>query len=66
MRFTREQIPWSWSIVFSWGGLRGALPSVLSIPRDVPFLELLVTMTFKVAFSRASFMGLAYHHFSVG
>jgi CPA1 family monovalent cation:H+ antiporter len=50
MKFTREQIPWSWSIVLSWGGLRGALPMVLvlSLPRDVPSRDLLVTMTFGV------------------
>jgi monovalent cation:H+ antiporter, CPA1 family len=50
MKFTREQIPWSWSMVLSWGGLRGALPMVLvlSLPRDIPSRDLLVTMTFGV------------------
>ena len=34
----------------TWGGLRGALPMVLvlSLPRDFPLRELLVTMTFGV------------------
>ena len=47
---TRERIPWSWSVVLTWGGLRGALPMVLvlSLPQDFPHRELLVSMTFGV------------------
>jgi CPA1 family monovalent cation:H+ antiporter len=61
MKFTREQIPWSWSIVLGWGGLRGALPMVLvlSIPRDVPSRDLLVTMTFGVVVLSLLLQGLS-------
>ncbi|MGA8863519.1 MAG: Na+/H+ antiporter [Gallionella sp.] len=50
LRGTRERIPWSWSVILTWGGLRGALPMVLvlSLPRDFPHQELLVSMTFGV------------------
>ena len=47
---TREKIPWPWSVVLTWGGLRGALPMVLvlSLAKDFPHRDLLVTMTFGV------------------
>lgn len=47
LRRTRERIPWSWSIILTWGGLRGALPMVLvlSLPKDFAYRELLVSMT---------------------
>jgi CPA1 family monovalent cation:H+ antiporter len=50
LRKTRERIPWPWSIVLTWGGLRGALPMVLvlSLAKDFPHRDLLVTMTFGV------------------
>ncbi|MGD9948120.1 MAG: Na+/H+ antiporter [Desulfobulbus sp.] len=50
IRKTREKIPWSWSVVLTWGGLRGGLPMVLvlSLPYDFLHRELLVTMTFGV------------------
>jgi CPA1 family monovalent cation:H+ antiporter len=49
-RRSRERIPWSWSAIVAWGGLRGALPMVLalSLPRDFAHRDLLVTMTFGV------------------
>ncbi len=45
---SREKIPWSWSVVLTWGGLRGGLPMVLvlSLAQDFPHRDLLVTMTF--------------------
>ncbi len=48
---TRERFPWRWSIVLTWGGLRGALPMVLvlSLPPSFAHRELLVSMTFGVA-----------------
>jgi CPA1 family monovalent cation:H+ antiporter len=51
LRKTREKMPWSWSVVLTWGGLRGALPMVLvlSLAKDFPHRDLLVTMTFGVA-----------------
>ena len=50
LRRTRERIPWAWSVILTWGGLRGGLPMVLvlSLPRDFPHRELLVSMTFGV------------------
>lgn len=47
---TRERFPWRWSIVLTWGGLRGALPMVLalSLPADFAYRELIVSMTFGV------------------
>jgi CPA1 family monovalent cation:H+ antiporter len=49
-RISRERIPWSWSTVLTWGGLRGALPMVLalSLPANFAHRDLLVTMTFGV------------------
>ncbi len=50
LRKTREKIPWRWSVVLTWGGLRGALPMVLvlGLTREFPHRDLLVTMTFGV------------------
>jgi monovalent cation:H+ antiporter, CPA1 family len=50
LRRTRERLPWSWSAVLAWGGLRGALPMVLvlSLPYNFPHRQLLVTVTFGV------------------
>ncbi len=50
LRRTRERIPWAWSVILTWGGLRGGLSMVLvlSLPKDFPHRELLVSMTFGV------------------
>ena len=50
LRRTRERIPWAWSVILTWGGLRGGLPMVLalSLPKDFPHRELLVSMIFGV------------------
>ena len=50
LRRTREAIPWQWSVVLTWGGLRGALSMVLALAIDADFQgrELIVTMTFGV------------------
>jgi CPA1 family monovalent cation:H+ antiporter len=50
LRRTRERIPWVWSVILTWGGLRGGLPMVLvlSLPKDFPHRDLLVSMTFGV------------------
>ncbi|MGH8220407.1 MAG: Na+/H+ antiporter [Steroidobacteraceae bacterium] len=49
--FTRERFPWRWSLVLTWGGLRGALPMVLalSLPASFAYRDLIVSMTFGVA-----------------
>jgi CPA1 family monovalent cation:H+ antiporter len=48
---TRERFPWSWCILLTWGGLRGALPMVLvlSLPKNFPNRDLLISMTYGVA-----------------
>src|SRR5208283_3616805 len=47
---TRERIPWPWTTVLTWGGLRGALSMVLalSLPIAIAHRSLIVTMTFGV------------------
>lgn len=47
---TRERFSGRWSVVLTWGGLRGALPMVLALglPPDFPFREQIVSMTFGV------------------
>lgn len=49
--WTRERFPWRWSLVLTWGGLRGALPMVLalSLPAGFAYRDLIVSMTFGVA-----------------
>jgi monovalent cation:H+ antiporter, CPA1 family len=48
---TRERFPARWGIVLTWGGLRGALPMVLvlSLPKEFPYRDLIISMTFGVA-----------------
>ena len=60
LRRTREAIPWSWSAVLTWGGLRGALSMVLvlGLPSDFPFRDLLVNMTFGVVLLSILIQGL--------
>ena len=50
LRRTREAIPWRWSLVLTWGGLRGALSMVLAlaIDQEFPQRQLIVTITFGV------------------
>ncbi|MEO5590046.1 MAG: cation:proton antiporter, partial [Gemmatimonadaceae bacterium] len=47
LRRTRERVPAVWGVVLTWGGLRGALSLVLALalPLDMPFRNLLITMT---------------------
>lgn len=61
LRFTRERVPWSWSLVLTWGGLRGALSMVLvlSLPQAFPHRELLVNMTFGVVLISIICQGLS-------
>jgi len=57
---TRERFPWRWSAVLTWGGLRGALPMVLvlSLPKTLPYRDLLISMTFGVALLSILVQGL--------
>jgi CPA1 family monovalent cation:H+ antiporter len=61
LRRTKESVPWSWSAVMTWGGLRGSLSMVLALalPRDYPHRELLVTMTFGVVILSILVQGLS-------
>jgi CPA1 family monovalent cation:H+ antiporter len=65
LRASRERIPWSWSIILTWGGLRGALPMVLalSLPQSFPNRALRVTMTFGVVIISIVVHGLTVSHF---
>lgn len=57
---TQEKVPASWTPVLVWGGLRGSLSMVLALalPHDMPFRELLVTMTFGVVLLSILVQGL--------
>jgi CPA1 family monovalent cation:H+ antiporter len=57
---TRERIPWSWSAVLTWGGLRGGLSMVLALalPKDFPHRDLIITMTFGVVVLSILIQGL--------
>lgn len=61
LRRTKETLPWSWSAVMTWGGLRGGLSMVLvlALPQNFPHRELLVTMTFGVVILSILFQGLS-------
>ncbi len=61
LNFTRERIPKSWAAVLTWGGLRGGLSMVLvlSLPRDFPHRELLISMTFGVVLLAILFQGVS-------
>jgi CPA1 family monovalent cation:H+ antiporter len=50
LRRTREKLLWSWTVVLTWSGLRGALSMVLALGLAAGFAQrsLLVTMTFGV------------------
>jgi CPA1 family monovalent cation:H+ antiporter len=60
LRRSRERIPWSWSPVISWAGLRGALSMVLvlGLTPTFPHRDLLVTITFGVVLLTIGVQGL--------
>jgi monovalent cation:H+ antiporter, CPA1 family len=60
LRPTSERVPWSWSAVLTWSGLRGAISMVLalSLPADFPYRELLINMTFGVVVLSIVFQGM--------
>jgi CPA1 family monovalent cation:H+ antiporter len=57
---TKEKVPWSWTAVLTWGGLRGSLSMVLvlGLPAALPHRDLLVTMTFGVVILSIFVQGL--------
>lgn len=61
LRRSREAIPWSWSAVLVWGGMRGALSMVLvlGLAAEFPHRELLITMTFGVVILSILIQGLS-------
>ncbi len=61
LRPTAERLPWSWSAVLTWSGLRGAISMVLalSLPADFPYRELLIHMTFGVVVLSIIVQGLS-------
>jgi monovalent cation:H+ antiporter, CPA1 family len=60
LRFTSEKLPWKWSAVLTWSGLRGAVSMVLvlGLPNDFAHRELLINMTFGVVVLSIIFQGL--------
>jgi CPA1 family monovalent cation:H+ antiporter len=60
LRPTRQRLPASWSVVLTWGGLRGALSMVLALalPAGLPHRDFLVTTTFGVVVLSILMQGL--------
>lgn len=57
---SRSRFPFSWSIILGWAGLRGSLSMVLamSIPDNLPYKELIVTLVFGVVLLSIFVQGL--------
>ena len=57
---SRERVPWRWSAILTWGGLRGALSMVLalSLAPGFPHRDVLVSMTFGVVIISILVQGL--------
>jgi CPA1 family monovalent cation:H+ antiporter len=60
LRNTHERISSKWTLLITWGGLRGALAMVLalSLPPDMPNRLLLIDMTFGVVVVSLLLQGL--------
>ncbi|MDF1562452.1 MAG: Na+/H+ antiporter [Deltaproteobacteria bacterium] len=56
----KEAPPWSWSVVLTWGGLRGGLSMVLALalPREFEHRELILHLTFGVVLISLLLQGL--------
>lgn len=60
LKLTKENIPWNWAAVLTWGGLRGSLSMVLALglAMDFPHREILIHMTFGVVILSIIVQGL--------
>ncbi|MGN8199622.1 cation:proton antiporter [Salinisphaera sp. RV14] len=60
LAMTRARIPRAWTLVLTWGGLRGALSMVLvlSLPDTLPLRNLIVNMVFGVVLVSILVQGL--------
>lgn len=60
LRPTRRRLPASWSLVLTWGGVRGGLSMVLALalPANLPHRHFLVTTTFGVVILSILVQGL--------
>ena len=60
LRPTREAMPWRWTLIVGWSGLRGALAMVLALTLPASFVsrELVVHMTFGVVLLSIVVQGL--------
>jgi monovalent cation:H+ antiporter, CPA1 family len=60
----QRHVPFSWRHVTFWGGLRGALAvaMVLSLPREFPQRDMLISATFSVVFFTILVQGLSIEH----
>lgn len=60
LRRTAERMPWSWSTLLTWGGLRGSLSMVLalSLEEAFPLRGAIITITFGVVILSILVQGL--------
>ena len=61
LAFSHARIPRAWSLILTWGGLRGAISMVLalSLPPELPLRDLLVNMVFGVVLLSILVQGLS-------
>lgn len=61
LRLLREEMPWSWASVISWGGLRGAvaLALALSLPENLPGRDWIQIMAFGVVLVSLLLQGMS-------
>ncbi|RLG22307.1 Na+/H+ antiporter [Methanosarcinales archaeon] len=65
-RLIKRPIPMSWQHVLVWGGLHATVPLalVLSVPKDMPERELLLTLTLAVVFFSLLVQGMSMDKFA--
>ncbi len=61
LAFSHARIPRAWSLILTWGGLRGAISMVLvlSLPPELPLRDLIVNMVFGVVLLSILIQGLS-------